>query len=127
VASRASMTPERQMHVWAPEGYASVDFAKRHLTLMQPSEQVRRHGLDLRKLDPASRALFKDELFGRHLQVYSQECQSPCDQLTTELQHFVHCVQNGSRPRVTGEDGRDAIALASRILQGIASHSWDGQ
>jgi len=125
-ASRASMAPQRKMHIWAPEGYAAIDFAKRQLTVIQPSPQVRKHGLELRKLDPASRAMFKDELFGRHLQVHHQECNSSRDQLTTELQHFVSCVQNGHRPRVTGEAGRDALALASRILQSIACHQWDG-
>ena len=40
-ASRASAAPVRRMRVWAPEGYAGVDFARRHLTLVQPSEQFR--------------------------------------------------------------------------------------
>jgi predicted dehydrogenase len=127
VASRASMAAERKMHIWAAEGYAGIDFAKRHLTLIQPSEQVRQHGLDVRKLDPASRALFKDELFGRYLQVQSQDCAAGHDQLTAELQHFVNCVQKGIRPRVTGEDGREAIGLANRILHSIAGHAWNGQ
>jgi predicted dehydrogenase len=125
-ASRASLTTRRHMQVWAPEGYASVDFAQRHLTFVQPSDHLRRHGLDPRKLDPASRAMLKDELFGRHLQVCEQNCNRGGDQLTCELQHFVRCVQRGTRPRVSGEDGRDAIALASRILQSIHTHQWEG-
>ena len=71
--------------------------------------------------------MFKDELFGRHLQVLKQDCNTNRDQLTSELQHFVSCVQYGSRPRVSGEDGRDAIALASRILQSMACHQWTDQ
>jgi hypothetical protein len=27
---------------------------------------------------------------------------------------------------VTGEDGRDAIAVAGRIIQRIQQHSWEG-
>ena len=27
---------------------------------------------------------------------------------------------------MTGEQGRDAIAVAERILEKIASHAWDG-
>jgi predicted dehydrogenase len=125
-ASRSSPSAKRRMHVWAPEGYACLDFAKRQLTFIQPSEQVRRHGLDPGQLEPAARALLKEELFGRYLQVDSRECSTGADPLTRELQHFVACVRSGTRPRVTGEDGRDAIALATRILESIHHHQWDG-
>ena len=42
-ASRASPYASRQMQLWGAEGYAEVDFAQRKLTMVQPSEQVRRH------------------------------------------------------------------------------------
>jgi predicted dehydrogenase len=125
-ASRASTTPSRQMQVWAPEGYARVDFSTRKLTLMQPSDEVRKHGLDPRRLDPASVARLKDELFGRHLQLLELD-RNQGDQLTRELQHFVNCVRTGATPRVSASDGRDAIALAERILQAMRTHHWDGQ
>jgi predicted dehydrogenase len=125
-ASRASPVPRRQMRIWSPEGYASVDFATRRLTLIQPSESLRRGGLDPAKLDPASRALLKDELFGRYFQVLERDCSATGDQLTRELKHFVDCVQNGSRPRVSGKDARDAIDLATQILESIRGHSWEG-
>jgi hypothetical protein len=48
------------------------------------------------------------------------------EQLTRELQDFAHCVRTGTRPRVSGEDGRDAIALATRILERIQTHAWNG-
>jgi hypothetical protein len=115
------------MRIWSPEGYAGIDFAKRRLTLIQPSAELRRHGLDPAKLDAASRALLSSELFGRHLQVLERDCSSGSDSLTRELKHFVHCVQTGTRPRVSGDDGRDAIALAGRILDNISSHQWEGR
>lgn len=123
-ASRASNTPRRQMRVWAPEGYASLDFAKRALTLIQPSETLRRHGLDPRSLDPGTLGRLKDDLFGRHLQVLELD-RNEGDQLTRELQHFVQCVRTGARPRVSGEEARDALALAARILEKINTHQWD--
>jgi hypothetical protein len=58
--------------------------------------------------------------------VQAQDCTNSRDQLTRELQHFVRCVQTGSRPRVSGENGRDAIALAMRILESVHHHQWDG-
>ena len=49
------------------------------------------------------------------------------DQLTAELKHFVACVQNQQTPRVTGEQARDAIVLAERIVHSLQSHSWTQQ
>jgi predicted dehydrogenase len=124
-ASRASRTPQRTMHLWAPEGYAALDFAKRHLTLIQPSEEIRARGLDTLKLDQAGQAALKEQLFRRHLQVLELDRREG-DQLTAELRDFVHCVGTGERPRVSGEDGRNAIALATRVLESLRAHSWNG-
>jgi predicted dehydrogenase len=125
-ASRASMTPTRRMRIWAPEGYVSLDFAKRSVTLVQPSDEVRRHGLDPRRLTPAQLGSLKSDLFGEYLLPLHLDCHGG-DQLTRELQQFVRCVQEGTPPRVSGEDGRDAIALATRILDSLNSHSWQGE
>ena len=45
------------------------------------------------------------------------------DQLTRELQEFVHCVRSGASPRCGGEEGRDALVLAGRILHSIAANT----
>ncbi len=124
-ASRASPTVQRTMQIWAPEGYVEVDFAQRKVTLMQPSDAVRQNGLDPAQLDPASRARLRDELFTRHLQLTTIDGQAQ-DQLTCELTHFIDCVRTGTRPRVTGADARDAIAVAERILFAITHHCWNG-
>jgi predicted dehydrogenase len=119
-ASRASPTAQRCMHIWAPEGYSRVDFARRHLTLMQPSARMRRYGID-----KASLTRLKDELFSRHVEVLDLD-RNEGDQLTCELQDFVTCVRTGKTPRVSGLDGRDAMELATRILSSIANHAWEG-
>ncbi len=41
------------------------------------------------------------------------------DSLREELGDFVHCVRHGKRPLVSGEEGREALALALRIQQQI--------
>ena len=113
------------MHIWRPEGYAGLDFATQQLTLVQPSAELHAHGLDPSRLDPASRARIKEDLFGRHLETYAIGGHSR-DQLTCELQEFVTCVQTGARPRVSGSAGRDAVVLAERILANLRDHSWAG-
>ncbi len=126
-ASRISPRPLRRMRVWGPEGYAKVDFARRRLTLVQPSEHVRRYGLDPRRLPLAARATIRDDLFGKYLQMQEVECQRTGDQLTRELQDFVQSVQTGRQPRVTGQHGLDAMTVADWILREIRSHVWNGQ
>ncbi|OAI46930.1 oxidoreductase [Planctomycetaceae bacterium SCGC AG-212-F19] len=126
-ASRISPRPLRRMRVWAPEGYAKVDFGRRRLTLVQPSEQVRQCGLDPRRLPPAARATIRDDLFGKYLEMQEVECQRTGDQLTRELQDFVQSVQAGRQPRVTGEDGLNAMTVADWILREIGRHAWNGR
>jgi predicted dehydrogenase len=124
-ASRASPAPQRCMHVWAPEGYARADFARRHLTLVQPSQGLRREGLDPRRLGPAELARLKEDLFGRHLEVLELD-RSHGDQLTRELQEFVRCARGEGAPRAGGAAGLNAVALASRVLDSLRQHAWDG-
>jgi predicted dehydrogenase len=124
-ASRASPAPQRCMQVWAPEGYARVDFARRRLLLVQPSAELRRHGLDPDRLDPATRARLKEELFGRYLEVLELD-RNQGDQLTRELQEFVCCARGEAKPRADGEAALSALALAARVLDSIRSHAWEG-
>jgi predicted dehydrogenase len=124
-ASRASPTAARQTHIWAAEGYARVDYGKRQLTLVQPGEQIREQGLDPRQLDAVSQARLKEDWFTRHFQSLHLDCNNS-DQLTRELEDFVRSVTTGQPPRVTGEDGLNAIALADRVLHSLRLHRWDG-
>lgn len=124
-ASRASARPQRHMHIWGPEGYAALDFAKRQVALVQPSAELRAHGLDPARLDPAARARIREELFGRYLETVTREGLDQ-DQLTCELQDFVRAIRTRSQPRVTGQAARDALSLAERIVQKIGRHSWTG-
>jgi predicted dehydrogenase len=124
-ASRISPSPARRMHVWAPEGYARLDFQTRRLSLVQPSARLRQHGLDPARLDPARRARIKEELFGRYLETVDIDGHMQ-DQLTSELRHFVDCVLTGTPPRVTGAHGLEALMTAETILDRIRNHAWDG-
>ncbi len=128
MASRAHPEPVRRMQVWGAEGYAGVDFAKRKLTLMQPAEALRRGQLDVRRLSAEALGALKTELFTRHVQTCEVDCDRPGpDQLTRELQDFVGAVRSRRAPRVDGAAGRDALALACRIVDSLSSHAWEGR
>jgi predicted dehydrogenase len=94
--------------------------------LVQVSDEVRRHGLRVDRLDAASKARLKDEVFGRHLEVMQADNDRKCDQLTSELKSFIDCVRHNKTPRVPGEAGRDALALAERVLDALRAHQWEG-
>jgi len=123
-ASRISLQPSRRMQLWGAEGYASVDFARRRLTLVQPTGALVRHRSGARPLDAATHKTLKDDLVGRHLEVVELDCNQG-DQLTRELEEFVRCVQTGARPRVSGEEGVQAVELAARVLQSLRDHPWE--
>jgi predicted dehydrogenase len=125
-ASRITRHPKRRLRVWAPEGYAGIDFVTRKLTLVQQSEELRLHGLRADQLDVEAKARLKDEVFGRYLQVLNLDADRKFDQLTAELRHFIHCVRTGETPRVDGTAGRNALELAERVLAALQAHSWDG-
>jgi predicted dehydrogenase len=126
-ASRITQKPKRRLRIWAPEGYAGIDFVSRKLSLVQPGEEVRRFGLRVDRMDATAKARLKDEVFGRFLQVLNLDGDRKHDQLTAELRHFIDCVRTGRKPRVSGEDGRDALELAERVLAAVRSHQWEGR
>jgi predicted dehydrogenase len=125
-ASRASAAPRRRMRIWAPEGYAGIDFARRRLTLVQPSGQLRQQRLGLYQGDADLMPRLRGESFERHIQVLEID-RNQGDQLTRELQDFIRCIRTGAKPRVGGEEARDALELATRILHSLQSHQWEGR
>lgn len=123
---RIAPVPKRRMQLWSAEGVASLDFSTRTLSLIQPSVDLRLHGLRTTGDDAGVRDAIKAEMYGKHLLVQDRVCESPHDQLTSELLHFVDCVRTGRQPRVNGAAGRDAVALACRVLESLRHHSWNG-
>ena len=123
-ASRLSPSPSRLMQMWGPEGFARIDFARKQLTLMQPSAALRSHRNGEQTFDKATMATIKGDLFGRHIQLMEINGEG-CDQLTAELMEFVRCVQTGERPRAGGEEGCSALVVAEQVVDAISRHSWD--
>jgi predicted dehydrogenase len=120
-ASRVHTGPVRQMEVWAPEGFVAADFHRRRLALIQPTDLLRQHAVAPRPgVD-----LFAE---GTHLQKREIDCnRAGPDQLTRELEEFIASVRTGAPVRVAGEQGRDALAVACRILESLRGHRWEGR
>jgi len=99
-ASRVSMEKVRKFRVFAPATYVSVDFAAREA-------QVYR--LESGPAGPT---------------IVVERTASPDEEpLRRELASFVAAAQEGRTPRVSGQDGRRALALALTILDRIRAGS----
>ena len=123
-ASRVAIEPIRRMHVWAPRAHAYIDFATRTTTLVHPSETLLRGQFHADQLTPEQVEDEKERLIAEHLP-REQKRFDAVDALSLELQDFVEAVLTPRQPRVTGEAGRDALAVAQQILASLRGHSWE--
>ncbi|MGO9109769.1 MAG: Gfo/Idh/MocA family oxidoreductase [Thermoguttaceae bacterium] len=123
-ASRVSYEPARKMQIWAPRAYANIDFNARTTTVVRPSDALLRGEFHADRLAPELVEHYKKHLAEEHLP-RQQQTYDAVDALALELQDFVDSVLSARQPRVTGEAGRDALAVAEQILTSIANHAWD--
>ncbi len=124
-ASRVSYESRRQMQVWTPGAFASVDFAHRAATVVRPGPLVAQRRFDERTLSPDRKEALKERLFEELL--IREEI--PCPErnaLADEQSDFVASVRDGRSPRVPGAQGLAALELAEQVLASIAAHQWDG-
>jgi predicted dehydrogenase len=124
-ASRVSFQTVRKMRLWGAEGYASLDFASKEGTLVQPSDRLRRGELELEGVDLTKPSAIKERLFGTILRVDRVQTEGR-EQLALELEDFVSAVRSASRPKVSGEDALRTMRLADQILRSIHAHQWEG-
>jgi predicted dehydrogenase len=111
------------MQLWSAGGFAAIDFGNRTVNVVTPNETVRDGQFDYESLSPEEKAGFKDRLFTEILRVEPLEVESR-NALADELRDFVDAVRNGTEPRVTGREGRDALAVAEGIVESIRAHRW---
>ena len=123
-ASRVSYEATRQMQIWSPASYASLDFASRKASVVLPSETILRRQFDVDSLSDQQIAYYRQHLLEEHLP--RQVIEAPAvDALALEVGDFIESIQTGRSPRVTGEQGRRAVAVAEQILDRIHAHAWD--
>jgi predicted dehydrogenase len=98
-ASRVSANKVRKCRVFGPSIYVSVD--------MQ-AQSVRAYRLARESGHPEI-----------HPVAVSVSREEP---LARELADFRRAIAEGGRPLVSGEDGRDALVLAERVLEAVEEH-----
>ena len=98
-ASRVSAEKVRKCRVFAPSLYVSIDMQAQSVSAMRLSRDSGRP-----EIHPVPVSVSREEPLAR------------------ELADFRRAVADGSRPLVSGEDGRDALRLAERVVAAVESH-----
>ncbi|WP_350449055.1 Gfo/Idh/MocA family protein [Paracidobacterium acidisoli] len=123
-ASRVSTERVRKMRFFQPHQYVSVDYARQDLFVIdvetRDGKAIRQTGEN----NPADPVAFGGReshlppgLSLRRPVVHSGE------PLRLEIESFLNAVKTRTAPRVSGEDGRRALALAIEINEAIAMHA----
>lgn len=124
-ASRVSYVSQRSMQVFTSQCCATIDFAARRASLVQPSESVLDRSFGLQTLAPSEQEhlrehFFTDLLWKNDLPALEMNA------IEAEQLDFATAIRAGVQPRVTGNDGREALCVAEMILERITAHQWDG-
>jgi len=124
-ASRISFERARQMQIWSAERFAALNFDDGTAKIVEPTECLTSGTFAGDALSPNEKASIRDSLFQTHLPM--EEFSAPeVNAIAEEHADFQAAVEMGFTPRVSGQAGRDAVAVAERILSAIESHAWDG-
>lgn len=103
-ASRISLKSERKMRIFQPDAYLSVDFQNRELAIHRKGKGEMYPGIP----DIESKWL-------RH---------EDGDALKTEIELFLKAIEQGSKPIVSGEDGKQALQAANQITRMLSKQQF---
>ncbi len=101
-ASRISMKTERKMRIFQQDAYISVDFQDRVLTIQRKGSGEMFPGIP--NID-TERISYQEG-----------------DALKTEIEYFISAIKKGTKPVVSGEDGKQALEAAIQISQLLSNY-----
>ena len=115
-ASRVSTEQVRKLRLFQPRQYLSLDFARQELLSIDVDPSAA-HSWSAIQSPPVAGAHPSSGLSLEKLELPKAE------PLRLELEDFINAAIHRTQPRVPGEAGRAALALALEINQQIASHA----
>jgi len=101
--SRVSRENIRRLRIFQPHSFVAVDYGKKEITVVKPGK-----GLDENDMP-------QEEIIS--------SCYLHQDALEMELVDFVKNVRNRTQPKVSGREGRLALAVAQEIMAMIKEHA----
>jgi predicted dehydrogenase len=120
-ASRTSFSGQRTLQVFTPRGYVRVDMGQRQAEVVQVGERVARGEVDVLTATPDEVQAIKERLFVDYLPK-SSVVVADANAIADEQTDFLTAIRQQSSPVVTGQAGRNALAVAYRILEAIERH-----
>ena len=114
------------MQIFAASGQTSLDLAApsaRHIAI---SDAVRRQAIDpantsLEKQQQLKESFFDDILPSIELPVPEGNA------IRDEHADLARAIRTGKEVQVPGTEGRDALAVAHRVVQALSNHRWNGR
>jgi predicted dehydrogenase len=100
--SRISMSDKRNMRIFQPGAYINIDFGNKNVMIVKLSDVLMESGMP--KPDVQIKAF------------------SDTDALRSEIASFIEHVQDRTKPVVSGEEGRGALAIALQVIEQIKEH-----
>ncbi len=116
-ASRVSTERVRKLRFFQPRQYVSLDYSRQDVLVLTVEDELP-EPLGLDPFNPASVAA--SAFPGITPSKPKVEQQEP---LKAEISSFLDAVRRRSQPEVTLQAGRDALAIATQIVEAIAAHS----
>jgi predicted dehydrogenase len=101
--SRISKDNIRKLRIFQPRSYLVVDYAKKELMVIRLKEELTETGMPQEEV--------------------TTSCFAEEDALEAELRDFVTNVRNRYAPRVSGQQGRTALAVAQQIMVQIRENT----
>jgi predicted dehydrogenase len=118
-ASRVSTEQVRKLRFFQPHQYISLDYARKDLLVIDVAPDTL---LAQASIDDLTREESFHPLLPPGLRMHKPPVKE-AEPLRLEIESFLETVRNRTRPKVSGEDGRRALALAIQIHEAISAHA----
>ena len=119
-ASRTSLQAQRSMQIYSDGAIGSIDMAAGVAKVLTPCQRLACGEFHVNDMPAAEKAALKDRFFQEVLPVEELVVEKR-NAIQDEHSDFVESILTGKRPLVTGEDGRNALAVATEIVAKLSS------
>lgn len=124
--SRCSFERERSIQVFSDRGFVQADLTSRKVTSIVPRDEMLARSVDFLGMAATERDQVKAELFTQWLP-RREETADEANAILEEQRDFARAIRTKTSPRVSGQAGARALAVAERVIQEIAEHAWYGK
>ncbi|MDA8562938.1 Gfo/Idh/MocA family oxidoreductase [Mariniblastus sp.] len=122
-ASRCSFSPERTIQIFGTDGFASVNLADSTMTAVRIPSWLRQRELDVLQASPDQQAWIREQLFESVLKK-KQIAVPKTNAILSEQEDWIEAIKNGTTPKVSVQQGAEAVAIADSVLNQINTHRW---